>query len=402
MLKDNTAPRSTVSLSLLLIIGSCMSALIQFIALPYDNATLISLSNRFLLVLWIVVIGIALFQRLLKPIPGELGSLLLIIIFSAVAWLIAALNSPSNAINNALRTAGFLILPLMFAYKDFFRIDQKAKSVVYGFNVLYSLVFVFLYHSDLRHAYESAYGATKIAQVTLGYANPNQTAMFLFLCVICLASGMLYVKPKYLKLFFAVDGCYLSWIMLQTESRAAIFLLVAFAIMVAIARKREITTRWINFAFSVPLAYVLLLPVLSFLDWDIVVLNETIFNGREIIYNRYFQNLNITTFLFGDLNTFQFENLHNGYIAISASTGIVTCVSYGKFLKSNLIWDLPTRTAPMHERMAFVGFLCVIMYTCAEAAFFVGGSHYAFLLFSLFVLFAKPGATKDLQKELTV
>ena len=85
MLKDDNAHRSTVSLSLLLIIGSCLSALIQYIALPYDNTALISLSNRALLVLWIVVIGMALFQRLIKPIPGKLGSLLLIVLFSSVS-----------------------------------------------------------------------------------------------------------------------------------------------------------------------------------------------------------------------------------------------------------------------------------------------------------------------------
>ena len=395
MLKDYNAPKSTVSLSLLLIIGSCLSVLIQYIAMPYGNATLISLSNRALLVLWIVVIGMAVFQRLIKPIPGELGSLLLIVIFSSVSWMIAVLNKPSEAISNALRMAGFLIFPLMLAYKDFFRIDDRAKSVVYMFNALYSLVFIFLYHTDKRHAYEGGYGLSHITEVTLGYSNPNQAAMFLFLCVIGLVSGIFYTKSKYMRLFLIADGGYLAWIMLQTESRATILLFAAFIVLSLLAVKREISRRWINFAFMVPLSYVLLLPLFSFLNWDFVFLNETFFNGREKIFLRYFDQLNVVTFLLGDMNTFAIENLHNGYIAISASAGALTCVSYVKFLRSNLVWNRPTKTAPVSERIAFVGFLCAVMYTCAEAAFFVGGSHYAFLLFSLFVLFARSSPTSN-------
>ena len=93
------------------------------------------------------------------------------------------------------------------------------------------------------------------------------------------------------------------------------------------------------------------------------------------------------------MNTFAFDNLHNGYLAIAASAGLFTCVYYSRFLTHCVLKSMPISGTPNYERVAFVGFLCLILHTGAEASYLTGGVNYAFLVFSIFALFAKPYPT---------
>lgn len=390
MLRIRIPTRTAMTPSLLLVILSCLCSWLNLMALPYMNTGVMSLSNRGLLAIWIVGIGIALIRRSRMPFPRDTVWVLVVIGFSVASWMVAAAERPSVSADNMLRMLGFLTLPLMLIYSMLFRIDERCKDVIFIYGVMISLLFIHLYHSDLRYKYTDAYGVTYMDAVTLGYPNPNQTAMYLFLCATILFIGAIYIKSKYLKCFFALDGCYISWIMLQTEARTAALLLAAFGALSVVAMRRRITVRWVNLALFAPAGYVLLWPILRLLQQDVTILNDSIFNGRELIFARYFDNLNLIMFLFGDLSTFRLENLHNGYIAIAASMGMVVCIGYVLLFKSCILRNLPDTNMPAHIRVAFVGVLCAIMYTCGEAAFFVGGSNYAIMFFALYVLTMMP------------
>ena len=389
-----------VNFSFLVILSSCLCLLIQFYSLPYSKTGWISLSNRILLIIWIVVIGIVLFKRMIKPISGEAIYVVLIAVWTVVSWMFAAVSNPASAVDNALRTAGFLMVPIMLGYNWFFKMDPRVKKIVVATMLLAAILFILLYHSNLRNVYQGPYGSVQISAVTLGYSNPNQTAMYTFLCAIGLFTGAAYMQSKYLKVFFFTLGCYIARVMFATESRTTALLFVVFAAMAIYVRKRQIPRFWIHFAYVLPLAYLVLSIVLPLLGQAITFMGESIFTGREEIYDRYFDRLNLLTFFFGDMNFFQYQNLHNGYIAIAASTGVPVCVAYIKLIKSMLLRSCPDLSASVYERIAFVGFLCAIMNTGSEAALLVGGSQYAFLLFCLVILFTKPKAEPKKGDEL--
>lgn len=371
---------------------SCICSWVQLIALPYKNAFLMSLSNRALLFLWLIGAGYALFRRLLRPIPAKSISLLLVIIFSLVAWIFAAINRSSAIIDNILRILGFFMLPAMIGYSGLFKIDSRAKTVVFIYALATALLFIWLYHTDYCHIFYSDYGIRYLEEVTLGYSNPNQTAIYLFSNVLVLIPGIFYFKRRILKAVFLVASLYTGWILSKTDSRTAILLLALFLLLCLYARKHKITKLWVIAACFAPLFYLLLLPILESSNTSIQIMEADLFNGRDTIFDRYWSNINALTFLFGDLNRFRMDNLHNGYIAVAASAGFFTTAFYLRHLWSHLEWNLPKLSSPMYERAAFIGFLCVLMYACSEAAFFVGGSHYAFIGFSVFILFAKPFA----------
>ena len=393
MIEKNRQSEGAFSPSLLLIVCSCLCVLIQLIALPYRIESLMALSNRVLMVVWFLGVGFVLFCRFSKPVSQKMGSILLVLSLSLLAWLVAALEKPGMAMDNLMATIGFLLLPMMLCYAAFFEIDERAKTVVCTSAILYSVLFIWLYHSDKRHVFEGPYGIEQVEAVTLGYANPNQTAMYLFLCVVTLFCAFFYFKSRLLKLLVAADGCYILWILQQTESRTAILLFAMFAVLALLMRKRDIPSFIIGLSVLLPVIYILLIPLIANSGYEISFMGENIFTGRENIFDRYFQSLNIVSLFFGNMNEFQFANLHNGYIAVAASVGAITCLSYIVCIKTSLIGNCPDEHTPTYARVAFFAFLCVIAYTSSEAAFLVGGSNFAFMVFSIVVLFANPFAT---------
>lgn len=379
-----------VSRSLFFIVASCACSLIHLNALPYNVSSQIMMSNRILLVVWIIAIGGQIFHRLTRPVPKKYASLLILIVLTAISWMFSAISISSRATDNALSMAGFLLFPIMLGYSGLFRIDSRAKTVIYIYYILLSVLLIRLYHSDLRHAYDGGYGVAQIREVTLGYANPNQAAMYTLLSTMALFSGVFYFKSKYMKAFLLADGFYMAWIMMQTESRTVLILIVTFAVLTIISLRRELPEKCVDWAIALPAIYLFLLPIMDFLQQSFTFQGEGIYNGRERIFERYYDRLNILTFLIGDMNTFQFTNLHNGYLAIAASVGVIACICYVYFLRLILSRNRPDANSPVNERVAFIGALCTVMYVSTEAAFMVGGSNYAFMLFSLYVIFAKP------------
>ena len=377
-----------------MIVISCVCALVYLAALPYKVTLLVELANRTLLALWIVGGGYVLLRRLVRSIPKVVASTVVLTVFTLFALLFAIVNNASNVFDKVMKVFGFLALPFMLCYSAFFRVDERAKRAVCIFAFLSSFVFLRLYFSDLRYYFEGPYAGVLIDDVTLGYPNPNQAAIYLFACAVVLFSGRHCFKSNVIKMLFALDGCVMVWIMIQTKCRTAILLMAVFGVLAFASKKRPISKKLTNIALLMPAIYAAAVVVLPMVLGDISFLGADLVNGRDEIYELYFQHLDIMMAVVGDMNTFPFENLHNGYVAIAASTGLVSCVSYVFCLRSCVDGNRPDADVPAYVRLSYIGFLCMIMYACSEAAFFMGGSFTGFLMFTPVILFAKPYASQ--------
>ena len=67
--------------SLILITISCICALIQLAAMPYNQQFLMQWSNRAMLAIWIVIVGCMLVNRFLQQIPRKLLFLVAVFVF---------------------------------------------------------------------------------------------------------------------------------------------------------------------------------------------------------------------------------------------------------------------------------------------------------------------------------
>lgn len=373
--------------SLILITISCICALIQLAAMPYNQQFLMQWSNRAMLAIWIVIVGCMLINRFLQQIPRKLLLLVAVVVFVSIAWAVAAIENIVLAGENLLKVVGFLTLPFMLAYGLLFEIDERAKNVIIIFGFLCSLLFIYLYQSELRNVYVNEYGVQELKQVTLGYSNPNQTAMYLFLCSMLLFIGASFIENKILKIVFSLDSCFIAWMMIKTESRTAISLFLMFVLLALSVRKRKPKKIFAEIAVWMP---VIIMGLILDMQDDVIFLNESFETGRKQLYGQFFKQLDLQGLFLGNLNTYQFQNLHNGYLAILASAGVLTLAGYIGFLLYCVRNGCPGSNDHRGTRIAYVAFLCLIAYTSSEAAFFVGGANFSFLVFSVFALFIKP------------
>ena len=378
------------SLLYLAILGSCACAVVQLYALPRHNVLLISLSAWALQLIWLVMGAWTMVARIGKVFPRKLVSFLLLVLFSVLVCGISVAGDMGSMMPVGIKLAGFLSLPIMLLCSAMDR-TEKVKKIILGFFVVASVIFVDLYHSSLRHVFYGEYGVTYLNEVTLGYDNPNATAMYLMVCVIGLIVGAFYCRTIVVKLFFFADAIYMTWIVLQTESRAALVLLFVFAIMVCNVKRWKITSRTVRVVIICPLI-VMILPILIPGIERLYFLGSALYNGREQLTFEYVDNMSVIRFFVGNMASYGLGNLHNGYLAIMASLGVPVCVCYMTFLVRNLISNLPDRNKPMYMRVAFMGFLCIVLQTSAEAAFFASGGLFAFLVYSVYTLFGQPYA----------
>ena len=375
-----------------LIVASCVCLVIQLYALPRNITRLMSLSNQLLLLMWLGLGGFFVIKRFTDRLPGYLFCAVWMLAFVVFSVIFSLLTSGGSMMGNISAIVNFLAFPIMLLYAALFRIPQRAKTAILVTNVVLSLIFIDLYFSGYRNAYTNYYGTTNINALTLGYSNPNQTAMFLFVCTIILGISVFYTDSFFLKAALTLDMLFICKMLFDTESRTAFFVVLVFFGFIALTNKRKLTKKWILYSILTPLIYALCALFLRSFFENTTFLGESLFNGRELIYDRFLNNINLINFILGDFSRFQFDNLHNSYISVVATAGVIVLINFMTFLKRGHEKNLDLLDDERYSKVAFVGSLATIIYSSSEAAFFVGGSTYAFMIFSIYLFFSRPYA----------
>lgn len=290
----------------------------------------------------------------------------------------------------------FLEIPLfMQAYTETER-ESVRKAIYYCFICL-SLYYLLLSFTSVSHAYATKYGTVWMEYLTLGYDNPNETAIHLFSCLIVLLSGSFAFERRWSRVLITADAVMVSVLLTLTLSRTGIIMGAFLWISVWWFRKRRIPTAVRVVSFVVPVAFLLATLALENASIDWIVLGESIRTGRYDVYEKVLQGMSGIRFFVGDY-TFEFQNLHNGFWALFATLGVVGVIPFLWFFYAKLrethrrVGETPTRKA------ALLGLLCILIYTSTEAAFLVTGSVYAAEVVSVYLLAlpsTKPAAPSE-------
>ena len=363
---------------------SCICLMIQIISIPYKIHRFTSLSNMTLLILWSAVWCYTMISQLTKKVTTSMVSLMFIVLLSVLSFGISLIFN-SGLLSQAGKLLGFLALPMMIYVIRSFPVSDKTRRLVLISNIAVSGEYIFLYNSPLRHVFVSEYGTKNISSVTLGFPNPNQTAIMLFVCCVLLFISLFFFENKVARALIFADLVYVAYIMFETDSRTAVLLLAVFVVLSLVSFKKRLPKIITSLSLISPAVYLLLaMTAVTALDF-IQIGGHNIFTGRQNIYAKYFDNLNVLNFLFGDFDTFRFENLHNGYIAIAATTGIVVLIAYYVFLRKTLMGARGVLDKK-YESAAYCGLLCLMIYICTEAGLVVGGAMYAYLIAMVFFM----------------
>lgn len=263
---------------------------------------------------------------------------------------------------------------------------HRMKRAVYIANILYALLFILLSFADNSHHFQGPYYIKILEQLTLGFRNTNEAGVYLMLSFLVMLSSIFFWTKRWKKGVALALSAVLFSLLWQTECRIAIVLAVIATVVILLQRLFRLG--------GVIRRIVLLLPAISILGTllfpetmtETLLFGEALDTGRYRLYQEFFDHLNLSGILVGNIPGLGGDNLHNSYLSIAASYGMLTTVFYIIFLNAVLREEQTNAKRTLESYVAYIGVLCVIAHGIAEGALLIAGTVYAGMAGLLFLL----------------
>lgn len=356
--------------------------LLYFALFPLNIVTVKQIIGDLLLLAFLIAAPALLILDVLK---GE--ELLLSLAILPCIILSAAVSDAKVGVMQLIKIAGLFVGFLFFLNAiHTFSMSEKMKKFLVFAN-LATCVLLTVY-SQMDFAYDSASG-----NLTLGFSNSNQTAMVL---LYCFAMNIMAMKrrdyPWLVGVLVVADLLYLLYL---TTSRSCFFTALLLLVLSFLPVKK--IPGWVMLlAMVFPLICLFVLPWLYeqglFLDFELF--GKTIYSGRETIFAVRIQYLhNPLQILFGNMVRGNFDNHHNGPLALLLSVGVT-----GLLVTYHSIYLCMRRiTAQIRNPANFTAIfavLCLFIHSSAEAALMTGRSPFNVMILTI-LLFAKESACNE-------
>lgn len=363
--------------------------IIQF-ATPFAINTLMSVGTWIVVLssLMALIIGV---YRLKKNMT--IGFLVL-----CIATLISFFLGFDYTYTNIVSLFCFLELPIfMMIYTD--EVSEDIVRFIYRTAVMLSIFYNVLSFTSYCYLYRTEYGDRYLSFATLGFKNPNETAMFLTVTAIILLSFMVKAQKKIAKMLLILDFIALCRLIYLTDCRTALFVISLYLCMVVISRNKNIPKQLPAIVIALCFIFIIAIMLLGGKS-SFIFMNDVVDTGRFNIYNSAISNLNFNKVVFGDFS-YRFSNLHNGFLSIFITIGAVGLIAVIYLLLQSTRNMLDYNQDKKVDKPAVIGFLCLILYTSTEAAFITTGSSYAVFMFCVFYLGLSGKRRMDLHEGIT-
>jgi hypothetical protein len=272
-----------------------------------------------------------------------------------------------------------MAIMLSMYYLDYIKIDRKLINYIFIINFIISLWFVYLSLSEYAYKGHPTY-------LTLGYSNPNQTAMFLLFNIITLIAANNFYKNKIIKTLIFIITIYLSYLIYLTDSRICFIVLIIIFVFNFRKKKFKIPKLAV---FIITLTPILFMIVYTKLFTSNILLNfeflgKAFYSGREHILLDVLEDIK-NNMILGKLGLYQFENVHNGVLSIIVSLGLLGLILYYLYML-RVLFRVAQKLNNKTAYIAFCGILMVFVQSSAESALMVSGSVYAAAVSILYLL----------------
>ena len=326
-------------------------------------------------------------------VDAFIGKRLAILLVLIIILVFSALQS-STSLSFNVHIMGILgFLEMLFAIFIIDKVDytDTTESFVFWVNVVIALVFVLLSRTSF------AYSHKIVGSLSLGYSNPNATAIYLLMNIALLMLYTVRIRKLVLKLFVYALCAYLLYLLYETDSRTC---LVAAVLIVAYI---QIMPKW---KFPKVLLPIFMLIPLVFLFFyaemyktgkytDLTILGKEFYSGREGFFIKMLDNLK-AYWLVGDVGQHPFENMHNGPLALLSSCGVIGYLLYLRFV-NNTIRHYYREEVSHTQTVALMVILATFIHSCSEAALVVGGANYSIVMATFYWLL--KGNKDDYEKQ---
>lgn len=280
----------------------------------------------------------------------------------------------------------FAMLPACIALYRRTENIRRVKKIVYLANCVYALLFLWLSTKPNSHDFMGEYGIEVLDELTLGFANTNETGIYLMLSFFIMLSSVFFWKKWWQKAGALILSASLWELMRQTDCRIAIVLATVAAVVVFLQRIFKLG--------GITRRIVLLLPAIMFVATmlfpetvdSLSLMGEDLDTGRYGLYQVFFSRFDISGILVGNVPGFAGGNLHNSYLSVVAGYGVITTVLYVILLGVALREQQENAKKSEAAYAAYIGILCVIAHGIAEGTLLIAGTVYAGLAGLLFLL----------------
>lgn len=365
-----------------------VSNLTIFIAQPLNIIVLETVASRCFMLSNLVAFIFIVMQNIQGCIvpnkTNEIVTIFAIIIFSFVSYL---LSSNGGMYNYIIRLWCYLALPFYFLYVDYLEPNKKLISFVFSINFLISMVFILLSFSKYRYAGYKNFLGTNDQWLTLGYDNPNQTAMYLLITIIILFCAICYYSKNIVRILIFLDIIYMVKLLIETSSRTCILIAILITVIILFKKKYTISKYIVIVILLLPSIFMFVYPLFYENRWflNFELWGKTDYSSRIYMFITALSSVK-HEFLFGNFATNQLQNVHNATLSVYSSLGIVGLILfyiyYFRVYFNIISKGFKSRTA----YISFIGLLVIFVHACTEAAFIVGGSMYAGILSILIFL----------------
>ena len=379
-------------------IGIYLTLICNFLILygnAYQNKLMVSWGTRFL-VLYVFFIGvIAAFWHARQQTLSPAAFFYLILIVSTVVGALA--TGWNKIVEHLVNYMCFLMLPAYFIlFKDLKSIGRMRRHVFFAAFV-YAGLFIWISTGKLAYIGYNQWGTYYGDDLTLGYDNANQAAIFLLITFIVLFCVFVALKPIVLKIaVIGIEG-WLFYLIWQTHSRAAVISAVFVLVLVLTGIISKIKTRLQNVIIALPAISFPLVWVFPEFFSNLIVLGQEAGGGRFWVYSQFLDKLTVTSFFFGNYDENAGGNLHNSYLSIFANFGIIAMIFYIIFLCKVLTEYREEHEMDEVSYAAFAGILGIIIHGIAEGSVWISGTVYAGLFSMLIVLMIPKGKTDQME-----
>ena len=330
--------------------------------------------------LWAVVFGMLFFSIFADIKTGTRSGFgyYIAIIALLICNIVFPIGKKADLIIAALT---FFVMFFPFYYTQHMNKSNALVNLIEGCTLAKAIIFII--YSFTPFAYAGFYADGEYiqnGQMTLGYSNPNTTAIHLF----CTFSILFYLfgleknRSRFKKVGVFLILVSLGYLIICTGSRLEISCTVAMVVLRYLWSgnkiKKVLTSRWF-------LVIVLLLPLVflwgyfklyTTMPGDYMVMGRSIF-ARISIYQDALTSVK-SNLLFGNMNVWLFTNSHNGLLTILVNIGVVGLAIYLLFLfKSLFRYASFLRTNRYSNPVPYFMVIIFLIQACAESSSLAGG-----------------------------
>ncbi len=355
---------------------------------PLHNNVMVSLATRTLL-FSVLLTGSCSFLSSITSRVDAWAALYVGLLFSSV--MLGLLNGVDVYTGKLVNVICFYMLPIYMISSRLVVNVSRIKKVIYAFSFLYTLVFIYLYLSGYAYVAYNSYGQFVSEDLTLGYDNPNETAMYLLVCYMIMLVAFVQEQNKSYRACIGILAAVLLFFILLAGSRMSIILVLIFTLAFLFKLYERIGRKIQNIVVLLPFASIILMLIFPDFFAELTILGEAADTGRYGLYINALDSLTFFSFLGGNLKTYAGHNLHNSYLTIIITYGVIVFCFYFALLKTTLS-RLAKQISSKPCALAHVAVLVIVLHGMAEGTFLVAGTVYAGLVGLLFILMREEAA----------